>query len=188
MTKGEEADLLHGADAAGVDVADETETRASSAVASAGILVRGSRKSTPPPTFFAPASALASKGSGGGGGGGTQLVVTTPPTVDATGTWVGTTDGPDVTHTYTYTLNQTAAGIVSGVGTIVTPFTTVTELVAGTVNGDTLMLYAGTRLRLVHAQPPLPRHHFFQRHASRRLLPVRRRLAADTVQAVAFVD
>lgn len=67
-----------------------------------------------------------------------------PPTVDATGTWVGTTDGPDVTHTCTYTLNQSSGGIVSGAGTITTPFTTVSELVVGTVNGDTLMLYAGT--------------------------------------------
>ena len=108
-----------------------------------------------PTQSVAPTAGLASKGSGsggtsGGGGsnggssGGTQLVVTTPPTVNTTGTWMGTTDGPDVTHTYTYTLSQNGAGIVSGVGTIVTPFTTVTELVAGTVSGDTLMLYVGT--------------------------------------------
>jgi hypothetical protein len=63
--------------------------------------------------------------------------------VNATGTWVGTTDGPDVTHTYTFALNQTGGGIVSGVGTTVTPFITVTGSVVGTVNGDTLMLYDG---------------------------------------------
>jgi len=104
-----------------------------------------------PTQSAAPTAGLASKGSGSGsgsgsngGGSGTQLVVTTPPTVNSTGTWVGTTDGPDVAHTYTYVLSQTGAGIVSGTGKIVTPFTTVTELVAGTVNGDTLMLYAGT--------------------------------------------
>jgi hypothetical protein len=93
------------------------------------------------------ASALASKGSGsgggGGGGGGTLLVVTTPPTVSATGTWVGTSDGPDVTHTYTFTLSQTDAGMVSGAGTTVTPFMTASYQVVGTVNGDTLMLYTG---------------------------------------------
>ncbi|HEY4307674.1 MAG TPA: hypothetical protein VGM82_24580 [Gemmatimonadaceae bacterium] len=103
----------------------------------------------------APAAALAAKGGLGGGGGagggggnggggnGNQLVVTTPPTANISGTWVGTTDGPDVVHNYTYTLSQTGAGIVSGTGLITTPFTTVTELVAGTVNGDTLMLYSG---------------------------------------------
>lgn len=93
-----------------------------------------------------PASPLASKGSGGGGGGGgtTQLVVTTPPTVDATGTWVGTSDGPDVTHTYSFTLMQTTTGLVSGAGTSVTPFVTASYSVVGTVNGDTLMLYTGT--------------------------------------------
>lgn len=69
--------------------------------------------------------------------------MTTPPTANATGTWVGTTDGPDVTHNYTYTLTQTSAGMVSGSASVVTPFTTVSYLVAGTVNGDTLMLYTG---------------------------------------------
>ena len=95
-----------------------------------------------------PASALASKGSGSGGGGGsigsTQLVVTTPPTVNASGAWVGTSDGPDVTHTYTFKLNQSNEGIVSGSGSTVTPFVTSSYSVVGTVNGDTLMLYVGT--------------------------------------------
>ncbi len=51
-----------------------------------------------------PASPIASKGSGGGGGGGggsTTLVITTAPTADASGTWTGTSDGPDITHTTT---------------------------------------------------------------------------------------
>ena len=70
--------------------------------------------------------------------------MTTPPTVDATGTWVGTSDGPDVTHTYTFTLQQTSGGMVSGTGTTVTPFMNSAYSVVGTVNGDTLMLYVGT--------------------------------------------
>lgn len=93
-------------------------------------------------------SSLASKGSGSGGGGGgtggTLLVVTTPPTVNASGTWVGTSDGPDVTHTYTFKLNQSNDGMVSGSGSTVTPFITSSYNVVGTVNGDTLMLYVGT--------------------------------------------
>src|SRR5215831_20522069 len=124
-------------------------------VVAAALLAACSDGSSPTQVFSVPASGLASKGGtgaggggggggGGEGGGGTQLVVTTPPTVNATGTWFGTTDGPDVTHTYTYALNQTGGGIVNGVGTTVTPFITVTESVVGTVNGDTLMLYAGT--------------------------------------------
>ena len=100
-------------------------------------------------------SASTSKGSGGGTSGGgsgggstsgstTQLVVTTPPSANVTGTWLGTSDGPDVTHNYRFVLSQTTAGIVSGQGTTTTPFTTVQESVVGTVNGDTLMLYVGT--------------------------------------------
>jgi hypothetical protein len=104
--------------------------------------------SSPTRPAAAPASTLASKGSGGGGGGGGAgggtLLVTTPPTVNATGTWVGTSDGPDVTHTYTFTLNQTDAGMVSGAGTMETPFLSASYLVRGTVNGDTLRLYTGT--------------------------------------------
>jgi hypothetical protein len=69
--------------------------------------------------------------------------VTTPPTVNATGTWAGTSDGPDVTHTYTFWLTQTAAGMVSGTGSMTTPFQTAAYTVAGTVNGDTLTLYTG---------------------------------------------
>jgi hypothetical protein len=99
------------------------------------------------PTALAPrpAAPLSSKGGtgGGGGGGGTPLVVTTPPTVNATGTWVGTSDGPDVTHTYTFRLTQTAAGLVSGTGSMTTPFQSAAYTVAGTVNGDTLTLYTG---------------------------------------------
>lgn len=102
--------------------------------------------SSPTEVFPERASPLASKGSGGGGSGGTgstQLLVTTPPTVNVTGTWVGTSDGPDITHTYTYALQQTSAGIVSGLGTTSTPFMTAQSSVVGTVNGDTLMLYTG---------------------------------------------
>jgi len=124
------------------------------ALLSAALAAACSDASSPTQAFSASAAPLASKGgtggSGGGGGGGggggsvTQLVVNTPPTVDATGTWIGTTDGPDVTHTYTFTLTQTGAGIVSGVTTSVTPFVITTASVVGTVNGDTLMLYVGT--------------------------------------------
>lgn len=110
-----------------------------------------SEVSSPTQILSSPTLASASKGSGSGGGsssgggsGSTQLVITTPPTVNTTATWIGTTDGPDVTHTYTYVLSQTSAGMVNGTGKVVTPFTTVTELVTGTVNGDTLMLYSGT--------------------------------------------
>jgi hypothetical protein len=119
------------------------------AVAAAALLAACSDVSSPTQASSIPASPLARKGGvggggGAGGGGGTQLIVTTPPTANATGTWVGTSDGPDIRHTYTFTLDQTGAGMVSGAGTVLTPFTTVTELVVGTVNGDTLMLYAGS--------------------------------------------
>ncbi len=116
------------------------------AAAAAALLVACADISAPTRVIPVSASALASKGSGGGGGGGgggTTLVVTTPPTANAAGTWIGTTDGPDVTHTYTFTLNQTDAGMVSGAGSTVTPFMTASYSVVGTVNGDTLMLYTG---------------------------------------------
>jgi hypothetical protein len=117
----------------------------------AGLVAACSDVSAPTRAVPVPASSLASKGGGGGGGGGgngggggsTSPIVTTPATVNATGTWVGTTDGPDVTHTYTFTLTQTAAGTVSGVSSFATPTTTGFALVAGTVNGDTLALYVG---------------------------------------------
>src|SRR5690242_6081278 len=118
-------------------------------VVAAALLVACADISSPTRAIPVSASALASKGSGsgggggGGGGGGTTLVVTTPPTVNATGTWIGTSDGPDVTHTYTFTLNQTDAGMVSGAGSTVTPFMTASYSVVGTVNGDTLTLYTG---------------------------------------------
>lgn len=100
-------------------------------------------------SFPAPPAASKGSGSGGGSGGGgggsaTQLVVTTAPTVNATGKWIGTSDGPDVTHTYTFTLQQTSDGMVSGTGTTATPFMNSAYSVVGTVNGDTLMLYTGT--------------------------------------------
>ena len=103
--------------------------------------------SSPTQASSVPMEAAASKGSGGGGGGGgsstPQLVITTAPTVNTTGTWTGTTDGPDVVHNYVYNLTQTSAGMVSGIGTVTTPFTKVQYTVVGTVNGDTLMLYTG---------------------------------------------
>lgn len=96
------------------------------------------------PSSVTAASGPAPRASKGGSGKETpKLVVTTPPTVNTTGTWTGTTDGPDITHNYVYNLTQTSAGMVSGVGTVTTPFTTVQYLVTGTVNGDTLMLYTG---------------------------------------------
>ncbi|HEY0995863.1 MAG TPA: hypothetical protein VGD77_07730 [Gemmatimonadaceae bacterium] len=105
--------------------------------------------SAPTQVLTAVDAPMASKGSsggggGGGGGGGTTLVVTTPPTVDATGAWAGSSDGPDIAHTYTLTLRQTGAGMVSGTGTTATPFMNAAYLVVGTVNGDTLMLYTGS--------------------------------------------
>ncbi|HEV7994526.1 MAG TPA: hypothetical protein VGP25_22075 [Gemmatimonadaceae bacterium] len=63
--------------------------------------------------------------------------------MNATGTWVGTTDGPDVTHTYTFFLTQSGKGTVSGSVSMKTPFETGAWLVIGTVNADTLMLYDG---------------------------------------------
>jgi hypothetical protein len=120
------------------------------ALVAATLLAACSDISSPTQSISAPASASASKGGTGGGGGGgggsagaPQLVVTTPPTVNATGTWIGTTDGPDIIHTYTFTLTQTAAGTVSGVSAMRTAFTNGFALVVGTVNGDTLTLYAG---------------------------------------------
>lgn len=122
------------------------------AIVAAVLLAACSDVPSPTEGTSTPSSLLASKGSGssggggGGGGGGssTQLVVTTPPTVNTTGTWVGTSDGPDVTHTYTFILQQTGAGMVSGTGTMATPFLNSAYSVVGTVNGDTLMLYTGT--------------------------------------------
>lgn len=119
------------------------------AVVAAALAAACSDVPSPTQATRRPVSALASKGSSGGGGGGgttgsTQLVVTTPPTVNASGTWVGTSDGPDVTHTYTFKLNQSNEGMVSGSGSMVTPFITSSYTVVGTVNGDTLMLYVGT--------------------------------------------
>lgn len=119
------------------------------AVVAAALIAACSDVSAPTGTMPAPGTALASRGGGGsggggGGGGGTVLVVTAPPTVNATGTWIGTSDGPDVTHTYTFTLTQTDAGMVNGLGSSVTPFVTASYSVVGTVNGDTLMLYTGT--------------------------------------------
>ena len=121
------------------------------AVLAAALLAACADVSSPTQPSAAATRPLASKGSGSGGGGGgggggstTQLVVTTPPTVNATGTWVGTSDGPDVAHTYTFRLQQTGAGMVSGTGTTVTPFMTASYALVGTVNGDTLMLYVGT--------------------------------------------
>jgi hypothetical protein len=119
------------------------------ALAAAALLAACSDASSPTRAVSSPSSPVASKGAGGGGGGGggtvggTQLVVTTPPTVNASGKWTGTSDGPDVTHTYTFTLNQTGAGMVSGTGTMATPFQNAAYSVVGTVNGDTLMLYVG---------------------------------------------
>jgi hypothetical protein len=117
----------------------------------ASALAACSDVAAPNQTFSAPTGALASKGGSGGGGGGggsktdttVQLVVTTPPTVDATGTWVATDDGHDAVHTYTFTLTQTADGMVSGSILDTTPNTYAFELVVGTVNGNTLALYAG---------------------------------------------
>jgi hypothetical protein len=117
------------------------------AVAAAALISACSDASYPTQALSAPDASLAKKGSGSGGGdasGGMPLVVTTPPTANATGTWKGTTDGPDITHNYTYTLTQTSTGIVTGSGFITTPFTTVSEAVVGTVNGDTLTLAVGT--------------------------------------------
>jgi hypothetical protein len=112
----------------------------------AALITACSDVSSPTQAFSAAPSALASKGGtggGGGGGGGTPPVVATPPTVNATGTWVGTTDGPDVTHTYTFTLTQTDAGTVSGGVSMKTLFETGSWLVVGTVHGDTLLLSDG---------------------------------------------
>jgi hypothetical protein len=117
----------------------------------AALITACSDVSSPTQAFSAPESARASKGGtavgggggGGGGGAGTPIVVATPPTVNATGTWVGTTDGPDVTHTYTFFLTQTAAGTVSGSAAMKTPFETGFWLVVGTVHGDTLSLSEG---------------------------------------------
>lgn len=112
------------------------------------LLVACSDASSPTQVVSDPGSPMASKGSGSGGGGGggggsAQLVITTPPTVDATGTFVGTSDGPDITHSYTFRLKQASDGIVSGTGTTTTPFMTAAYTMVGTVNGDTLMLYVG---------------------------------------------
>ena len=118
------------------------------AVIAAALVAACSDVPSPTQVTRPPVSAVASKGSGGGGGGGTtgstQLVVTTPPTVNASGTWVGTSDGPDVTHTYSFRLTQSNEGMVSGSGSTVTPFITSSYTVVGTVNGDTLMLYVDT--------------------------------------------
>ena len=120
------------------------------AVVAATLFAACSDVSSPTEASPSPASALASKGGSGGGGGGggggsgsVQLVVTTPPTVNATGTFVGTTDGPDVIHTYTFTLTQTDAGMVSGVAAMRTATQNGFAVVSGTVNGDTLTLYMG---------------------------------------------
>lgn len=112
----------------------------------AALVAACSDVSSPTQSLSVAGSPLASKGGtgGGGGGGGTQpVVVATPPTVNATGTWVGTTDGPDVVHTYTFSLTQTAAGTVSGVASFTTGFVNGSSLVVGTVSGDTLALYGG---------------------------------------------
>lgn len=122
---------------------------------SAALLAACSDGASSTQPVLASGSALAAKGGTGGGGGGggggngggsggnVQLVITTPPTVNATGTWTGTTDGPDVVHTYTFTLTQTSAGSVSGVSSFATATQNGFEVVVGTVNGDTLALYAG---------------------------------------------
>lgn len=118
------------------------------AVIATALVAACSDIASPTQSVAQPGVALASEGSGsGGGGGGTAsslLVVTTPPTVTASGTWIGTSDGPDITHTYTFRLNQSNDGLVSGSGSSVTPFMTSSYSVVGTVNGDTLMLYVGT--------------------------------------------
>jgi len=119
------------------------------ALVAAAFVTACSDVSSPTEALSVPASALARKGAGGGGGGnggsvGTPLVVTTPPTVDVTGTWVTTFDGGDVVSTAAYTIKQTADGIVTGSGVFHnTGGTTGSELLVGTVNGDTLTLYIG---------------------------------------------
>ena len=113
----------------------------------AALLTACSDVSAPTQTLSAPESSLARKGGSGGGGVDatvttSPLVVTTAPKVNVTGTWTAHTDGPDIPHTYTYTLTQTAEGLVSGVA-VGEGFGTSFALVAGTVNGDVLTLYSG---------------------------------------------
>lgn len=119
-------------------------------VVAAALVAACSDATSPTQAMSASASLSASKGGGGVGGGGggaigvTQLVVTTAPTANSTGTWVGTSDGPDVPHTYTFSLKQSGAGMVSGSGTMATATLNAAYAIVGTVNGDTLMLYVGT--------------------------------------------
>jgi hypothetical protein len=123
--------------------------KALSFVVVAAVVSACSDVSAPTQVSPAPASALASKGGSGGGGGGgggggsAQPVVTSAPTVNTTGTWIGTTDGPDVIHTYTFTLTQDGSGMVSGVAAMRTATQNSFALVIGTVNADTLTLYMG---------------------------------------------
>jgi hypothetical protein len=102
---------------------------------------------SPTQSLAVPASSLASKGGtgggGGGGGGGATSPVVTKPTVNVTGTFVGTTDGPDVVHTYTFSLTQASDGSVTGIASYSTATQNGFFVVAGTVSGDSLTLFDG---------------------------------------------
>jgi hypothetical protein len=116
----------------------------------AALLTACSDVSAPNQTLSAPQSSLAKKSGSTDGRGNSDpveetvspLVVTTAPKVNVTGTWIANTDGPDVPHKYTYTLTQSAEGLVSGVA-IGEGVGTSFALVVGTVNGTELKLYAG---------------------------------------------
>jgi hypothetical protein len=118
------------------------------AVVATALIAACSDVSSPNSAISVNGSAVASKGGSGGGGGNgggttTQPVLTTPATVNVTGKWVATTDGPDILHTYTYLLTQASAGTVSGTMSWVAGGSNGFALVTGTVNGDTLALYEG---------------------------------------------
>ncbi|HXT14959.1 MAG TPA: hypothetical protein VN706_04980, partial [Gemmatimonadaceae bacterium] len=62
------------------------------------------------------------------------------PTVNTTGTWVGTLPGSTVP--ITFALGQSVTGLVNGTSTNVGGVGVI-ETVIGTVNGDTLRLFIG---------------------------------------------
>lgn len=116
----------------------------------AAVVTACSDVSSPNQSLSAPQSSLTKKSGSTDGRGSSNpreetvspLVVKTPPTVDVTGTWIAVTDGPDIPHTYTWTLTQTADGYVSGVE-VGEGFGTSYTRVIGTVERDTLTLWAG---------------------------------------------